>query len=89
LGNESDWPALLEDYQAAVKNFESVSAALTAALSAQYPLDADFLELISVEERFRESVLLARIRLINRWRDSLDETQPLRVVKSPDRTDPH
>jgi hypothetical protein len=87
LGNESDWPALLSDYQDALKNFESVSAALYSALSAQYPLDADFLDLITVEERFRESVILARMRLINRWRDSLDETQPLRPIESPDRTD--
>jgi hypothetical protein len=87
LGEESDWPALLKDYEAAVKNFESVSAALTAALSAQYPLDADFLDLIAAEERFRETVILARMRLINRWRESLAETQPLRVMELPNRTD--
>jgi hypothetical protein len=78
LGDESDWPELLKDYQAAVKHFESVSVALTAALSAQYPLDADFLDLIAAEERFRETVMLARMRLINRWRESLAEA-PLRV----------
>jgi hypothetical protein len=85
LGDDWDWPALLKDYAAAVKNFESASAALTAALSAQYPLDADFLDLIAAEERLRETVVLARMRLINRWRESLDETQPLRVIDLPDR----
>ena len=88
MGDESDWPALLRDYEAAVKNFESVSIALTAALSAQYPLDADFLDLIAAEERVRETVILARMRLINRWRESLDETHPLRVSELSDRTDP-
>ena len=84
MDNESDWPTLLRDYQAAVKNFESVSAALTAALSAQYPLDADFLDLIAAEERFRDGVILARMRLINRWRESLGETDPLKVIELPD-----
>ena len=88
MGNESDWPALLKDYHAAVKNFESVSAALTAALSARYPLDADFLDLVTAEERVRESVILARMRLINRWRDSLEETSPMQIIESLKRTDP-
>jgi len=88
LGSESDWPELLKDYEAAVKNFESVSAALTATLSAQYPLDADFLDLIAAEERFRDTVILARMRLINRWRDSLDAADSLRVIELPDQTDP-
>ena len=88
MGSESDWPALLKDYEAAVKNFESVSVALTAALSARYPLDADFLDLLATEERFRDTVILARMRLINRWRDSLGETQPLRVSELPDPPDP-
>jgi len=88
LGNESDWPALLKDYHAAVKNFESVSAALTAALSARYPLDADFLDLVTAEERIRETVILARMRLINRWRDSLEETSPMQIIESLKRTDP-
>jgi hypothetical protein len=87
LGNESDWRALIRDYHEAVKNFESVSAALTAALSAHYPLDADFLDLVAAEERTRETVILARMRLINRWRDSLEETSPMRIIESLDRTD--
>jgi hypothetical protein len=88
LGNESDWPALLRDYHEAVKNFESVSAALMAALSARYPLDTDFLDLVAAEERTRETVILARMRLINRWRDSLEETSPMKIIESPNRTDP-
>ena len=87
LNNESDWPALLKDYQAAVNNFASVSAAMTDALSAQYPLGIEFLDLIEAEGRVRDAVILTRIRLINLWRDSLDETKPLPFVGSPDRSD--
>lgn len=87
LEDRSDWPTLLKDYQAAVKNFESVSAAVTAMLSARYPLDTDFLDLVTVEERLRETVLLARIRLINRWRDSVEETNPIQSPPSPDHDD--
>jgi hypothetical protein len=77
LSSESDWPALLQDYEAAVRNFESVSAALIAVLSAQYPPGADLLDLIAAEERSRESVVIARMRLIHLWRESLDEAHPL------------
>jgi hypothetical protein len=87
LGNGLDWPTLLKDYQAAVKNFESVSAALTSMLSAPYPLDADFLDLVTAEERLRETVILARMRLINRWRDSVEETNPMQILPPPDHTD--
>ena len=87
MGNESDWPELLKDYQAAVHNFESVSAALTDALSAQYALGVEFLDLIEAEERVRETVILTRVRLINLWRDSLDETKPLPEVGATDRAD--
>jgi hypothetical protein len=87
MSNESGWPALLEDYQAAVKNFESVSAALTEALSAQHALGGEFLDLIEAEERARETVILTRIRLINLWRDSLAEAKPLPFVGPTDRAD--
>ena len=87
MGNESDWPTLLSDYQSAVKDFESVSAALTAAHSGQYPLGADFMDLIRAEERLRETVILTRMRLLNRWRDSVDGTRPLLLGGSADRTD--
>jgi hypothetical protein len=88
LGSETDWPTLLKDYQTAVKNFESASSALTAALSAGYPLDADFLALVTAEERTRETVILARMRLINRWRDSLqDYANPMQSPLPQDYTD--
>ena len=87
MDNESDWPTLLSDYQSAVKDFESVSAALTAALSGQYPLGVDFLDLIAAEERLRETLILARMRLLNRWRDSVDESRPLPLGSSVDRPD--
>ena len=89
VSSETDWPTLLKDYQTAVKNFESVSSALTAALSAGYPLDADFLALVTAEERTRETVILARMRLINRWRDSLeDDTDPIEIPPPSDYTAP-
>ena len=83
----SDWPTLLKDYQEAAKNFESVTHALTAALSAGYRLDADFLDLVAAEERLRETVILARMRLINRWRESLDETNPMQILRPPHHND--
>jgi hypothetical protein len=44
LSSGTDWPPLLEDYQTAVKNFESVSSALTAALAVGWPLEVAFLD---------------------------------------------
>ncbi len=82
MGTRTDWQTLLKTYEAAVSDFERLSAALGAALN-RYPLAAEFLELISAEERARETVLLARSRLLRHWQGNLDDTIPLRVL-NPD-----
>ena len=64
-----------------------MSAALSEALSAQYPLGGEFLDLIEAEERVRETLILTRARLLNLWRDSVDETKPLPFVSPTDRAD--
>jgi hypothetical protein len=76
----SDWETLLRLYQTAVRSFEGVSAALNDAL-AGHPSGAHFLEFVTAEEAARERVLLARMRLLKHWRDSLDDTTPLRILK--------
>ena len=65
-----EWPVILQDYEVAIAEFDSVSRALTAALVERNPADFEFLELVESEERAREAVLLARTRLMNRLRDS-------------------
>jgi hypothetical protein len=65
-----EWPVILQDYEVAIAEFDSVSRALTAALVERNPADFEFLELVESEERAREAVILARTRLMNRLRDS-------------------
>ena len=72
-----DWPVLLSHYHAAVAEFNSVSRALTAALTAGHVTDEALHGLISSEEKARETVVLARIRLINLWRESNMESHDL------------
>jgi hypothetical protein len=84
LGDDVDWQTLLSHHEGAVRHFEKQAAAVRAAL-ARYPLGAEIMELIAAEERAREAVLLWRGRLIRRWRNSLDQTAPLRILK-PDHT---
>jgi len=72
---DSDWPALLRDYQSAIAEFESVSRALTTSLNERNANNDDLRALVVAEERARETVVLARMRLINLWRDSGMEFQ--------------
>jgi hypothetical protein len=65
-----EWPALLRDYEGAIAEFESVSRALTAVLAERNASDDEVRGLVVAEERARESVVLARMRLINLWRES-------------------
>jgi hypothetical protein len=65
-----EWPVLLGDYETAIAEFDSVSRALTTALTERNASDDDLRELVVAEERARETVVLARMRLINLWRDS-------------------
>ena len=73
---DSEWPALLSDYQAAIAEFESASGALMGALTERNAADDNLRPLVDAEERARETVILARIRLINLWRVSGAEAQP-------------
>jgi hypothetical protein len=65
-----EWPALLRAYEGAIGEFERVSRALTAVLAERNASDDDVRALVVAEERARETVLLARMRLINLWRES-------------------
>ena len=65
-----DRPTLLNSYEKAVEEFEAVSRVLTSALVGRNPADYNFHALLDAEERARESVVLARLRLINHWNRS-------------------
>ena len=73
---DPEWPALLRAYETAIAEFESVSRALTTALMERNAGDNDLSALILAEERARETVVLARMRLINLWRESGVEIGP-------------
>src|SRR5262245_9428407 len=75
-----DWQTLLKHHDDAVRDFEHVSRALSAAL-ARYPHSGEFLDLIVVEERAREAVLHSRAQLIKLWHDNIEDTIPLRILK--------
>ena len=80
-----EWPALLRAYESAIAEFEGVSGALTDALNTRNSTDDDLRALIVAEERARETVVLARMRLINLWRESgaeLDHRAGLRGESS-------
>jgi len=72
---DSEWPALLRGYESAIAEFESVSRALTTSLNERNASNDDLRALVAAEERARETVVLARMRLINLWRDSGAEFQ--------------
>ena len=65
-----EWPALLRDYEGAIAEFDRVSRALTFVLAERNVSDDEVQALVVAEERARESVVLARMRLINLWRES-------------------
>ena len=75
--DDSEWPLLLADYQAAIATFESTSGALMAALTERNATDDNLRSLVVAEERARETVILARMRLINLWRASGADLKPL------------
>jgi hypothetical protein len=77
---DSEWPALLGDYQAAIAEFESTSGALMGALTERNATDDSLRQLVDAEERAREAVILARMRLINLWRVSGAGLEPLDVA---------
>jgi hypothetical protein len=70
-----DWPELLRAYESAIAEFEGVSSALMGALTERNSTDEDLRALVVAEERARETVVLARMRLINLWRESGAESE--------------
>jgi len=70
LDTDTDWPALLADYQAALEEFERTSRALTAALLHAPGPNGEGVALLAAETRARDAVVLTRMRLMNAWRDS-------------------
>jgi len=83
-----EWPALLRDYEGAIAEFDRVSRALTAILAERNASDDEVRSLVVAEERARESVVLARMRLINLWRESGLEHGEARGVTPAARTNP-
>jgi hypothetical protein len=65
-----EWPVILQDYEIAIAEFESVSRSLRAALVERDPADYDFHALVESEEKARDAVIFARARIMNRLRDS-------------------
>jgi hypothetical protein len=79
-----EWPALLRDYEGAIAEFERVSRALTAVLAERNASDDEVHGLVAAEERARETVVLARMRLINLWRESgLEHGEPAGATLAP------
>jgi hypothetical protein len=79
-----EWPALLRDYEDAIGEFERVSCALTAVLAGRNGSDEEVRGLVVAEERARETVVLARMRLINLWRESgLEHGEPDGATLAP------
>jgi hypothetical protein len=84
---DTEWPALLRDYEAAIAEFDSVSRALSAALVERNAADADVGALVVAEERARETVVLLRMRLMNLWRESGLEHSGAPLAQRPARAD--
>jgi len=70
MEDHPDWPALLEQYKAALEHFERASAALTAALVDRDTSADDLPALFAAEASARDVVVLARMRVVALWRES-------------------
>jgi hypothetical protein len=70
MEDHPDWPALLEEYTAALEHFEQASAALTAALVDRHTSTDDLPPLFAAEASARDRVVLSRMRIIALWRES-------------------
>jgi hypothetical protein len=74
---DPDWAKLLAEYEAAVEAFARVSRTLTAALIDGNASNDDVQELFAVESRHKDVVTLMRMRLLNLWRASQTDLDPL------------
>src|SRR5688572_31101450 len=82
-----DWPALLQEYKAALEHFKRASTALTAALDDRDTSADDLPPLLAAEASARDGVVISRMRTIALWRvvqPSLDLSSFL-----PSQTDKH
>ena len=84
MGDDPDWPALLDAYASALEEFERVTKALTAALIDRDSYAEDLLPLFAAESTAREAVMLHRVRLMNAWRDS-ERATDVPIVLAADR----
>ena len=64
MSHETNWPARVQDYEAAIEELECVSRALKAALADRGPLQ-QYQRLIDAEAVARERVARIRVLLIN------------------------
>jgi hypothetical protein len=80
VGTDPDWRTLLTAYKSAVEDFDRVTAALTAAIADRSSDPSDFPALFAAEASARDAVILARIRLMNAWRDSSPELELLEAL---------
>jgi len=79
---DPEWPRLLRDYEAAIAEFDGASRAVTALLTDHSETDNNFRALLAAEERARDRVVLARMRLINLWRDGFELPAPPPITAS-------
>ena len=87
MEDHPDWPALLQEYKAALEQFERASNALTTALVDPDTSADDLPLLFAAEASARDGVGLSRMRLVALWR----EVQPSLDLSSvlPSHSDKH
>ena len=70
MDGEQTWSGLLEEYEAAELQFSILASAIADKLAGTAAFDDDLNVLLAAEERAREVVILARLRIINVWREA-------------------
>ena len=74
MDGEQTWAGLLDEYQAAELEFSILASAVADKLVGRGAFDDDLNVLLAAEERAREVVILARLRIINVWRETQEPT---------------
>jgi hypothetical protein len=82
MEDHPDWPALLQEYKAALEHFERASTALTAALVSRDTSADDLPPLFAAEASARDGVVLARMRITALWRESQPNLDPPSVLSN-------